>query len=82
MMRNQTTMHLFMLLTYMVTTNAYKVTACIDCVRNSRGKFGLGCSIIVLVRVIFLIVALINNVKVDKLSFPCTKNRKITYKIN
>ena len=29
------------ILTYTVTTNAYKVTECIDRVRNSRRKFGL-----------------------------------------
>ena len=67
----------------------YKVTACIDCVRNSRVKFALRCSILfivylcfnVLVQVNFLIVALINNVKVDKrfVSIPGIKIGKKNY---
>ena len=42
-------------------------TACIDRVRNSRRKFGLLFkSSTILVRVIFLIVTLLNNVKVTR----------------
>ena len=65
---------------------------CIDRVRTSHVKSALRCSILfivylcfnVLVRNIFLIVALLNNVKVDKrfVSFPGFKIGKKTYKIN
>ena len=61
----------------------YKVTACIDRLRNLHYAvlFYLGFN--VLVQVIFLIVALLNNVKVDKSFISGYQNRKKkTYKIN
>ena len=70
----------------------HKVTACIDRVRNLRWKLALRCSNLfivylcfnVLVRAIFLIVALLNNVKVVERfeSFPGSKIGKKTYKIS